>query len=97
MHAETHAIIILTKISKCDARAAAAWPGLSWQEVSMLAVLTHNGAFFSSAYFMAPKVIVTAAKNGENCKGKATDSVRIRKGFRKQRKVHAHDGCQAVD
>jgi hypothetical protein len=33
----------------------------------MLSVLTHSGARFSSAYFMAPKVRVTAAKNGENC------------------------------
>jgi hypothetical protein len=43
----------------------------------MLSLLTHSGARFSSAYFMAPKVRVTAAKNGENCSDKAAQSVRI--------------------
>jgi hypothetical protein len=44
----------------------------------MLTVLTYSGARFSSAYFMAPNVRVTAAKNGENCKDKTAHSVRIR-------------------
>jgi hypothetical protein len=43
----------------------------------MLKVMTHSGARFSSAYFMAPKVSVIAAKNGENCKEKAQQRVRI--------------------
>jgi hypothetical protein len=78
------------------ASAAAAWLRLSWQVVSMLSVLTHNGARFSSAYFMAPKVRVTAAKNGENCTAKTANRVRIRKASESRESSALHASCQAL-